>query len=110
MGYLHYKGYTGVIEYDEDLNIFVGHVTGLNKDGISFEGDSIDALTQDFQDGIDDYLDHCQQIGKKPEKPYSGKTVIRIGPDLHMAAALKARNEGISLNEFINKAIEAAVL
>ena len=48
--------------------------------------------------------------GKEPEKPFSGKTVIRIGSQLHQAAALKAQNLGISLNDFIKRAISAAVL
>ena len=110
MGYLHYKGYTGCIDYDEDGNYFYGSVLGLKRDGISFEGESVDELKKDFQDGIDDYLAHCKENGKEPEKPFSGKTVIRIGSQLHQAAALKAQNLGISLNDFIRRAISAAVL
>lgn len=110
MGYLHYKGYTGSVEYDEEENYFFGHVLGLNKDCILFEGDSAESLKKDFEEGIDDYLLHCQENGKQPEKPYSGKTIIRIGSQLHEEAALKARNQGISLNEFINRAIQVAVL
>jgi predicted HicB family RNase H-like nuclease len=110
MGYLHYKGYTGCIDYDEDGNYFYGSVLGLKRDGISFEGESVDELKKDFQDGIDDYLAHCKENGKEPEKPFSGKTVIRIGSQLHQAAALKAQNLGISLNDFIKRAISAAVL
>ena len=110
MGYLHYKGYTGSVEYDEEDNYFVGHVLGLHRDGIIFEGDSAESLKRDFEEGIDDYLMHCKENGKQPEKPYSGKTIIRIGAQLHEAAALKARDLGISLNEFINRAIQLAVL
>lgn len=110
MGYLHYKGYTGCIDYDEEGNYFYGSVLGLKRDGISFEGESVVELKKDFQDGIDDYLAHCKENGKEPEKPFSGKTVIRIGSQLHQAAALKAQTLGISLNDFIKRAISAAVL
>ena len=79
MGQLHYKGYTGCVEYDEEENYFFGHVLGLKRDGISFEGRTAEELKKDFQDGIDDYLAHCQDNGKEPEKPFSGKTVIRMG-------------------------------
>ncbi len=48
MGYLHYKGYTGCIDYDEDGNYFYGSVLGLKRDGISFEGESVDELKKDF--------------------------------------------------------------
>lgn len=109
MGYLHYKGYTGSVEYDEEENFFFGHVLGLNRDGISYEGNSADSLKKDFEEGIDDYLMHCLENGKQPEKPYSGKTVIRIGSQLHEKAALKAKEQGISLNEFINRAVQNAL-
>lgn len=107
---MHYKGYTGCVEYDEEENYFFGHVLGLKRDGISFEGRTAEELKKDFQDGIDDYLAHCQDNGKEPEKPFSGKTVIRMGSELHQAAALKAQDLGMSLNDFIKRAISAAVL
>lgn len=110
MGQLHYKGYTGCVEYDEEENYFFGHILGLKRDGISFEGRTAEELKKDFQDGIDDYLAHCQDNGKEPEKPFSGKTVIRMGSELHQAAALKAQDLGMSLNDFIKRAISAAVL
>jgi len=110
MGYLHYKGYTGCVEYDEEGNYFYGHVLGLHRDGISYEGDSADTLKKDFLNGVDDYLRHCAENGKKPEQPFSGKTILRMPSQLHQQAAIKARSIGISLNEFINRAIAAAVL
>ena len=42
MGNLHYKGYTGSVEYDEEANSFYGMVLGLHRDGISYQGDSAD--------------------------------------------------------------------
>ena len=68
MGQLHYKGYTGCVEYDEENNYFYGHVLGLHRDGISYEGTTADELKKDFQDGIEDYLAHCKENGKKPGK------------------------------------------
>lgn len=110
MGNLKYKGYTGNVEYDEDGNYFYGHVLGLHKNGISYEGATAEELKKDFEDGIDDYLEGCRANGIEPEKPYSGKIVLRMSSGLHSLAAEKANSKGISLNEFIKKAIEAAVL
>ena len=110
MGHLHYKGYTGSVEYDEEANSFYGMVLGLHRDGIIFEGDSADSLKKDFEESIEDYLAHCKEKGKEPEKPFSGKTVLRMSSELHQQAAAKARSIGISLNDFINRAISAAVL
>ncbi|MBO4634195.1 MAG: type II toxin-antitoxin system HicB family antitoxin [Bacteroidales bacterium] len=109
MGRLHYKGYTGSVKYDEEGNYFYGEVLGLHRDGIIYEGDSAGDLKKDFEESIDEYLSHCSEIGKEPEKPYSGKTIIRITSLLHEQAAAKAHEMGISLNEFITRAIAAAI-
>ena len=61
MGHLHYKGYTGSVEYDEEANSFHGMVLGLHRDGIIFEGDSADSLKKDFEESIEDYLAHCKE-------------------------------------------------
>ena len=109
MGVLRYKGYTGSIEYSEEDNCFVGEVLGLRRDGIIFEGESIDELKKDFEDGIDSYLESCAYRNVEPEKPYSGKLVLRLESDLHGEAAERAAKLGISLNEFISRAIQAAL-
>lgn len=109
MGHLHYKGYTGSVEYDEEDNYFFGMVLGLHRDGIIYEGTTAEELKKDFRDGIDDYLEGCRVNHKTPEKPFSGKTVIRMGSQLHEAAVMKARLLGVSLNDFIKQAIAAAL-
>ena len=75
-----------------------------------YEVDAAEELKKDFEESIDNYLAHCKENGKEPEKPFSGKTVLRMPSELHQQAAAKARSIGISLNEFINRAISAAVL
>lgn len=109
MGHLKYKGYTGSIEYDEEDKYFTGKVLGLHRDCILFEGSSVDELTKDFEGAIDDYLEGCRADNIKPEKPYSGKIIVRMPSSLHSSAAEKAAASGISLNEFINRAIQAAL-
>lgn len=108
-GTLFYKGYTGTAEYDETAHLFVGHVVGLHRNGILFEGDTIDSLKKDFEEGIDFYLEDCRQDGVKPEKPRSGKLIVRMDPEIHSQAAARAAKQGISLNEFISRAIAAAL-
>jgi len=110
MGNLHYKGYTGSVEYDEQGNCFCGKLLGLHNDCILYEGESAALLKKDFEDAVDDYLETCKAMGKEPEKPYSGRIVLRMKSSLHGLAAEKAEEQGISLNEFINRAISAAVL
>ena len=58
---------------------------------------------------VSDYLAYCREKGIEPEKAYSGKLVLRMKSDLHSDAADKANSLGISLNEFINRAVAAAL-
>ena len=52
MSLLEYKGYQGTIEIED--NILFGHVLGLKNTIISYEGNTINELKTDFQNGIDD--------------------------------------------------------
>lgn len=56
---------------------------------------------------VDDHLEICVAVGKTPEKAYSGKLMIRTEPAIHARAALAATLEGISLNQFAERALEA---
>jgi predicted HicB family RNase H-like nuclease len=59
---LNYKGYAGSIEYDAEDNYFSGEVLGLPKNiCIIYEGNTVEELYQDFKDGIEDYLEDCEE-------------------------------------------------
>ena len=103
--YLHYCDYTGSIEFSEEDEVFHGKVIGI-KDMISFEGDSVKTLTEDFHNAIDEYLEFCGKSGKQPEKPFKGSFNVRIQPELHRKAALAASARGLSLNAFVEDAIK----
>lgn len=109
MGNLRYKGYVGSVEYSEPDECFVGRVLGLRRDGIIYEGDSVESLKKDFEEAVDQYLQECEENGTTPEISYSGKLVLRMPSSLHGEAVDKAASMGISLNEFINRAIKTAV-
>jgi len=100
-----YKGYSGIVEFDEEAHIFHGEVIGL-KDVITFQGTSVVELEQAMADSIDFYISWCKERGKKPEKPYSGKLMVRTTPEIHSRAAVAAARVGLSLNKYIEKAIE----
>jgi predicted HicB family RNase H-like nuclease len=100
-----YKGYLGVVKFDEDAKIFHGEVVGL-RDVITFQGRSVDELEMAMAESVDFYLDWCAERNKRPEKPFSGKMMVRTTPDLHSRAAVAAARIGLSLNKYIEKAIE----
>ena len=100
-----YKGYTGIVEFDEEARIFHGEVIGL-RDVITFQGQSVDELEKAMSESVDFYLAWCTDRNKEPEKPFSGKLMIRTTPEIHSRAALAAARIGLSLNKYIEKAIE----
>jgi len=105
---MEYKGYTGAVEFDGEADIFHGEVTNL-RDVITFQGRSVKELRKAFRDSVDFYLEHCASIGKEPEKPYSGKFVVRVEPNLHRKIAGKAQQEQKSLNAWVQETLAEAV-
>jgi len=102
---LKYEGYVGFFEYEPDDEAFHGLVVGIN-DVVHFAGSSVAELKQALADSVEDYLDACRSAGKQPEKPYSGKFIVRISPELHRRAELAAKARGKSLNAFASEALE----
>ncbi len=94
-----YNGYTGTVEYSEEDGILFGRLVGIN-DIVSYEGESVKELREAFQASVDDYLEHCKTIGKKPNRPYSGKFTLRLDPVVHARLAAQAQAMGKSLNQY----------
>jgi predicted HicB family RNase H-like nuclease len=105
---LDYKGYLGTFAYDEEADTFHGRVVGL-RDAITFEGRSIDQLKKALVESVEDYLDFCRARGEEPEKPLSGKFVLRLDPRLHRAVAAAAERDGKSLNSWVKERLREAV-
>lgn len=104
---LKYKEYVGVFEYYPDDHEFHGRVMGL-RDVVHFSGTSVEELEQSLADSVEDYIEFCRETGKEPEKPYSGKFVVRISPEVHRLADQAAKATGKSLNAFAAQALENA--
>ena len=105
---MEYKGYFAKVDFDDDANIFHGEVINL-RDVITFEGENVRELKQAFQDSVDDYLAFCTERGEDPEKPYSGKFVVRLEPELHKNITIEARKKGKSLNVWVKDVISKAL-
>ena len=103
-----YKGYLGVVEYDDEAGIFHGEVANL-RDVITFQGKCVEDLRQAFRESVDDYLDFCAERGEDPEKPLSGNISLRIGPDLHSRIYLQAKKSHKSVHRWIADTLEQAV-
>lgn len=109
MSSMTYKGYSARIEYDARDDIFVGRVLGV-RDIISFHASSVSALHEEFRLTLEDYLSDCEERGVAPEKPASGKVMLRIRPEVHAAATIAAQKQGKSLNQWADEVFERAAL
>lgn len=107
MNTLTHKGYTARIEFDERDNIFVGRILGLRA-MISFHGETVAELREAFACAIEDFLADCKEQGLKPEKPASGKLMLRVPPEVHGAALVAAQAAGKSLNQWATEVIQSA--
>jgi len=100
-----YKGYVGHVTYDNEAKIFHGDVVNFDH-VVTFQGKNVDELEQAFKDSVNDYLEWCKELNIKPSKPFSGKFMVRLDPDLHKDAYIAAKSSGLSLNAWVAKAIE----
>lgn len=107
MNAMTYKGYTARIEYDDADRIFVGRLAGI-RDIVGFHASTVDALQEAFHESVDDYVQACEKLGQTPQKPASGKLMLRVAPEVHSAALIAAQASGVSLNQWAAKALQAA--
>jgi predicted HicB family RNase H-like nuclease len=101
-----YKGYQARVDLDEEAGVFHGEVINT-RDVITFQGASVDELKQAFEDSVDDYLEFCASRGEDPDKPYSGKFLLRVPPEVHRQIMTEARREGKSLNAYVLEKLQS---
>ena len=107
MSNMTFKGYQARVEFDADDQIFVGRIAEIN-DVIGFHADTVEDLIAAFHEAVDDYLETCAKVGKRPDKPYSGKLMFRVDPEVHARAARAAMVAGKSLNRWAEDVLRAA--
>ena len=107
MSVMSHRGYFARVEFDPQDEMFVGHVAGL-RDIVGFRAEDVASLKAAFREAVDDYLLTCERLGKSPDKPYSGRVMFRVAPDVHAQAALAAEVSGKSLNQFAEEALRSA--
>ena len=102
-----YKGYSARIDYDDEDGTFTGQIAGI-RDGVGFHADNVEALREAFHEAVEDYIETCARIGKQPQKPYSGRMMFRVSPEVHRQAARAAELSGKSLNQWAEEVLDRA--
>lgn len=110
MDTLKYKGFIGSIEVNQEDDTLYGKVLGMDKKTlITYEGNTVSELKQDFKFAIDDYIAHCKEHNLPLHKSYSGTFNLRLSPRLHAKAAERSAELGISLNAFVKQVLQQAM-
>lgn len=105
---MEHKGYIGHVEFDDEAEIFHGEVINT-RDVITFQGKSVEEIKLAFRDSVEDYLSYCAKLGQEPEKPFTGKFMLRIPPDLHRKIYVAAKQSGESINAWIKEQLTHSV-
>lgn len=108
MKMLEHKGYYGSIEASVEDGVLYGKLEFISA-LVSYEGETVQELKAAFNDAVDDYLSTCKAKGYEPESPCKGSFNVRVGHGLHLAAAVKAKELGITLNDFVRTALSGSV-
>ena len=103
---LTYKGYHGSIEPSLRDKHLKGRVLFIHED-VCYQAKTLDDIRRAFEIAIDDYLTRCLATGVAPERPFRGQFNVRVSPDLHKSAALRAEQERTSLNSIVVNALRA---
>lgn len=108
MNTMTYKGYQASMTFDPDDKIIVGRVLDID-DIIGFHAEAVADFEQAFHESVDSYIEACVKLGEEPDKPASGKLMLRIDPAIHTAAIKAAKRQGRSLNKWAAQVLAEAV-
>ena len=102
---MRHKGYVGKVT-DFDDGFFHGRIVNI-RDVVTFEGTTAAEVETSFRDSVEDYLAMCEEEGAEPLRPFSGKYLLRLDPDLHRRLHLASQLKEKSINALVVEAIES---
>ena len=102
---MEYKGYLAEVTFDDEAQILHGEVVNT-RDVITFQAETVADLKREFHKSVDVYLQFCREMGQEPEKPFSGKFVVRLSPGTHRKAYLAAKRAGKTLNTWVSEVLD----
>ena len=103
--------YLKIVEWSDEDKCFVGRIPGLAAGGV--HGDDEAKVYRELCLVAEEWVEILEGDGKPLPPPtagktYSGKFVVRVAPELHQKAALKAMARNESLNQFVAAALARA--
>lgn len=102
-----HKGYTAKVEYSEEDGCFIGRIAGIRAI-VGFHADTVTDLRRAFQESVDHYIALALERGQTPEKPFSGRMMLRLPSLVHAKVSVAAERSGMSVNQWAARTLEAA--
>jgi len=99
-----YRNFLGSVEYSAEDKCLFGKIQGI--DGlINYEGESIPELERAFHEAVDAYVEENMAAGIDAPESCKGSFNVRVDPELHRMAKLRAAEEKLTLNKLVARAI-----
>lgn len=105
MAILKYKDYEGTADIDMESFVCRGKILFID-DLVTYQAATPAELQKSFEEAVEDYLTTCTELSRQPQKPLKGMFNVRVAPELHKAATLKAHELGTSLNDIVTRALD----
>ena len=102
-----HEGYTAKVEYSEEDGCFIGRIAGIRAI-VGFHADTVADLRQAFQEAVNHYIALALERGQTPEKPFSGRMMLRLPSQIHAKVSVAAERSGMSVNQWATRALEVA--
>ncbi len=109
MNVMKHNGYLAKIHYSDKEQLFIGKLACIENE-VTFQANSVGGLKTAMVQAVENYLNVCKQQGLEPQKNYSGKFVVRVGPEIHARAVVAAEAGGKSLNVWVVEAMTEKAL
>lgn len=104
---LTHLGYKASVEFDAEDEIFTGRILGIN-DVVGFHGSSVEEVKSAFIEAVEDYLETCAKLDKKPDREFSGNLMLRVDPSVHAMVSIAASASGKSVNQWSEEVFQSA--
>ena len=101
-----------IVEWSDEDHCYVGSVPGWI--GPCCHGDKEADVYKELCTVVDEWIALYKKDGRPlpppTSKAYSGKFVLRAGPELHQVLTVKALAEGESLNTYVVKTLKKCIM
>ncbi len=105
------RRYLKVVEWSDDDGVYIGSAPPII--GQCCHADTEAEVLEQLRVIVEEWVEVFLRDGRPLPAPstgkkYSGKFLVRVAPEIHQKAALKAQARGESLNQFVADAIASA--